>query len=64
MGLQLAVNKWINACKVCQQRKNPAGPVRFALQEHCQQQVQRASAVRPCEDLQIVERESLHLGDH
>ena len=33
MGLQLAVNKWINACKVCQQRKNPVGPVRFALQK-------------------------------
>ena len=32
MGLQLAVNKWINACMTCQQRKNPAGPVRFALQ--------------------------------
>ena len=32
MGLQLAVNRWINACKVCQQRKNPAGPGRFALQ--------------------------------
>ena len=32
MGLQLSVNKWINACMVCQQRKNPAGPVKFALQ--------------------------------
>ena len=32
MGLQLAVNKWINACMTCQQRKNPAGPVKFALQ--------------------------------
>ena len=32
LGLQTVVNRWIKACPICQQRKNPAGPRRFALQ--------------------------------
>ena len=32
IGLQQYVNKWINSCLECQQRKNPVGKLRFHLQ--------------------------------
>ena len=64
MGLQLAVNKWINACMTCQQRKNPAGPMKFALQNIVSHKFNELVQFDHVKNMQVKERQPIHIGDN
>ena len=60
----LLVNKWNQCLQGVPAEKESCRTREIRAAKHRQQQVQRASSIRPCEDLQIREREMLYPGDH